>query len=58
MGVVVSIRQRLDRVCSDCENAYLGPSGVLCRVYHEEIFDETVAVECPDFDPLPWAKSS
>ncbi len=41
------------RICSNCENAYHGPSGVFCRLYTEDIGDETVAVECVGWDPLP-----
>lgn len=41
------------RVCSNCENAYHGPGGVFCRLYTEDIADESVAEECVGWDPLP-----
>lgn len=41
------------RICSNCENAYHGPGGVFCRLYTEDIPDETVAEECVGWDPLP-----
>lgn len=44
-----------EAVCSDCENALFGPGGVYCRLYSEDIWNERVAAECADYDPLPWA---
>jgi hypothetical protein len=41
------------RECGGCENAYLGQSGVFCRYFREDIFDETVAQECEQWDPVP-----
>jgi hypothetical protein len=52
---VADIPVVIGRVCSDCEHALFGPGGVYCRLYNEDIWQEKVAEECADFDPLPWA---
>ena len=41
-------------LCSDCKNAFLGISGVFCRVFNEDIHNEYVAEECPEWNP--WKK--
>lgn len=44
------------RVCSNCERAAFGSSGVYCTLFNEEIWREAeVAIECAEFDPVPWA---
>lgn len=50
--VVVFLNQRL---CGECEHHMAGPGGVFCRKYMEDILDEKIAQECPDYDPVPWA---
>jgi hypothetical protein len=32
-----------------------GPEGVFCHLFREDIVDESVAAECPEYDPVPWA---
>ncbi len=41
------------RICSNCEYALHGPGGVYCRQFSDDIADETVAVDCVAWDPLP-----
>lgn len=45
-----------DRLCSECEHHMAGPGGVFCHLYREDIVDEKVAAECPEYQPVPWAK--
>lgn len=52
-GKVVAIPQR--RLCSNCEHGALSTSGVYCTFFREPIIDETVAVDCGEFDPQPEA---
>jgi hypothetical protein len=42
-----------DRTCNDCTNALHGIGGVYCRFFGEDVFDERIAVECPEFEPFP-----
>lgn len=54
------VRLPVERVpvrCGDCEHALHGSGGVFCRQYLEDIWDEKIAEECDDFDPVPWARS-
>ena len=43
----------IGRVCADCVNAYLGKGGVWCRVFHEDINNERVAEDCPEYEDWP-----
>lgn len=38
------------KLCSECEYSTMGAYGVFCGVYREEIWDETVAGECQDYN--------
>jgi hypothetical protein len=38
--------------CEDCEHALFGPSGIYCRVFMQDIWDETIARQCQAFDAL------
>jgi hypothetical protein len=40
-----------ERLCSQCEHAYLGADGVWCMAYRELIWQETVAGECELYEP-------
>lgn len=33
----------------------MGTGGVYCTMFREEIIWETVAEECAEYDPVPWA---
>jgi hypothetical protein len=48
---VVAIPHR--KLCSNCEHGALSTSGVYCTLFREPILDETVALECAEFDPQP-----
>ena len=49
-ATVIPIRRGVERICGNCEHGYLGPGGVFCRVYEEDIYNERVAEECEDFE--------
>ena len=40
-----------DRVCSNCDHATIGPYGVHCTIFHEDIHVETVAENCEMWEP-------
>lgn len=42
-----------ERLCTDCANAHLGVYGVFCRAFREQIDNERVAEECPEFTEIP-----
>ena len=47
------------RTCANCEHASFGQAGVHCTLFHEDIWlEEKVAMECAEFDPVPWARSA
>lgn len=46
------------RVCEHCEHAAFGNSGTYCTLFNEEIWRETVAEECGEYTPVPWAASA
>lgn len=50
MGNITHLKLR-PKICGDCEQALLGSSGVYCRLYQEDIWDERVAEECENFEP-------
>lgn len=41
------------RICSECENSAIGPYGVHCLLFNEDIHNERVAEECEAWEPLP-----
>lgn len=49
-GVIVTLRVE-NRVCSNCQYGYLGPSGVYCRFYSIDIWQEKEAQDCEEFTP-------
>lgn len=39
------------RLCSACENGYLGPAGVYCVIFSEFIWNEAdAASDCPEWE--------
>jgi hypothetical protein len=40
-----------ERICSNCVHAALGPFGVHCILFGEDIWRETVAEECGEWEP-------
>lgn len=40
------------RLCSNCENAFLGSRGVFCAEFDEHINNERVAEECEAYEPF------
>lgn len=46
----------MNKICSECEHAAFGQSGVWCTMFAEEVATEQVAEECPEYVPVPWAQ--
>ncbi len=46
------------RICSNCDNAYMGVRGIYCGVYQEEIVREDIAQECDDYEDVRWNKDT
>lgn len=44
------------RSCEFCEHAAFSSSGVYCTLFNDDIWrPEETAVECGEYDPVPWA---
>lgn len=46
-----AIRKVPDRVCSNCVHATIGPFGVHCTLFGDDIHRETIALECEAWEP-------
>lgn len=44
-------RLPLRRICSECDHSAIGPYGVHCLEFREDIWNEEVAQECPQYTP-------